>query len=44
MVSSGTKLIFILLPGVKEFLKQHSKTNNNYALVKRALEVSTNSQ
>jgi len=44
MVNSGTKLIFILLPGVKEFLKQYSKTKNNYALVKRALDVSSNLQ
>ena len=39
MINSGTKLIFVLLPGVKEFLKQHSKTDKTYALIIRALEV-----
>ena len=39
MVNSGTKLIFVLLPGVKEFLKQHSKSDKTCAMIKRALEV-----
>ena len=40
MVNSGkTKIIFILLPGVKEFLNQHSKENDTYAAVQRALKV-----
>jgi len=39
MVNSGTKLIFVLLPGVKEHLKQHAKTDSTYVMIKRALEV-----
>jgi len=39
MVNSGTKIILVLLPGVKEHLKQHAKTDSNYVMIKRALEV-----
>ena len=38
-VNSGTKIIFVLLPGVKEFLKQHSKTDITHAAIRRALKV-----
>jgi len=39
MVSSGTKLIFVLTPGVEAYLKQHSKTDDVCKLIKRALQV-----
>jgi len=39
MVNSGKKLIFVLLPGVKEHLKQHIKTDSTYVMITRALEV-----
>ena len=40
MIHSRTKLIFILLPGIKEYVKQHSRNDDSCRLMQRAIEVS----
>ena len=39
MVNSGTRIVFVLFPGVKDFMKQYSKNNETYAMIRRALKV-----
>jgi len=39
MINSRSKLIFILLPGIKEYLKQHAKNDSSCELIQRALKV-----
>ena len=39
MINSRSKLIFILLPGIKEHLKQHAKEDETFALIQRAVKV-----
>ena len=39
MINSRSKIIFILLPGIKEYLKQHAKENHSCELILRAIKV-----
>ncbi|XP_076819037.1 interleukin-1 receptor accessory protein-like 1 [Clavelina lepadiformis] len=39
MIASKTKIIFILIPGIKEYLKQHAKTNDACLLIRTALKI-----
>ena len=42
MINSRSKLIFILLPGVQEHLKQNSKTDDVYKMIVSVMKVTMN--
>ena len=42
MINSRSKLIFILLPGVQEYLKQNSKTDDVYKMIVSVMKVTMN--
>ena len=39
MVNCGTKLIFLVFPGIKDHLQQMSKSGNEYGIIERAIKV-----
>jgi len=41
MIESRSRLIFILPPGVKEYIKQRSVYDETHRMIQRALEVHT---
>ena len=42
MINCRSKLIFILLPGIKEYLKQHATDDVACSVIQRAIKVSSN--
>jgi len=40
MIKRDSKLIFVLLPGIKEYIKQHSSNDKSFRLVQAAIKVS----
>ena len=40
MINSKTKLIFILVPGIREYIKQHGAHDDTCRVISRAIKVS----
>nr|CAB3266069.1 single Ig IL-1-related receptor-like [Phallusia mammillata] len=39
MIESGSKMVFVLVPGMKEYINQHADTDDTYRMIKRATKI-----
>jgi len=42
MIESKYSLVFVLVPGIQEFLKQHSRSDETCKMIRKAIQVITN--
>jgi len=44
MIESNYSLVFVLVPGIQEFLKQHSRDDETCKMIRKAIQVITNNE